>query len=99
MAWHRVIIDIDRDQPPGIEPQQWIFEDAPAIYESLGRPDGFAIYEFMEPELIQHSFFFSPVAAATPHFAKFIKANQSEVWNKPLPDGVYLLAGDASISP
>ncbi len=97
MKWYRVTFDLDNDQPPGIGPQLQIADRAIVAYQSLGEPQGFAVYDLNEIQSMRYSFFYSPIAAQ--HFLEFTKSNRSEVWDKPLPEGVHLIVGDPSVLP
>jgi hypothetical protein len=97
MDWTKVTFDLDSDQPPGIEPQWIVADRAIVAYESLGKPAGFAVYDLKDLESMLYSFFYSPIAAQ--HFLEFIKSNRSEVWDKPLPEGVHLIVGDSTVLP
>lgn len=97
MPWYKVTFDLDRDQPPGIEPQIAVALRVQQAYNALGCPDGFAVYDFADYERLLYSFFFSPVAAQ--HFAEFIKSNRHEIWDKAIPDGANLTIGDSTVSP
>jgi hypothetical protein len=94
MPWYKVTFDLDRDQPPGIEPQIAVAMRVQQAYEALGYPKGFAVYDLIDYESKLYFFFFSPVAAQ--HFAEFIASNRSEVWEEALPAQVHLTTGDAS---
>ena len=97
MNWFVITFDLDRDQPPGIQPQFAIALQAEKIYRALGFPDGFAVYHFHDWENRLYSFFFSPVAA--PHFMELIHSKRGEVWGKPLPSGAEITIGDKTVSP
>ena len=97
MSWYKVTFDLDRDQPPGIEPQIAVALRVQEAYKALGYPDGFAVYDFAGYEGLLYSFFFSPVAAQ--HLAEFIRSNRHEVWDKPLPNEAKLTIGDSTVSP
>lgn len=97
MNWYVITFDLDRDQPPGIEPQIAIAMHAQETYRALGFPRGFAVYHFHDWEIKLYSFFFSPIAV--PHFADLIGSKRGEVWNKPLPSGAEITIGDTTVFP
>jgi len=97
MAWYRVTFDLDNDQGPDLSPQYQFADRAIVAYRSLGEPQGFAVYDLNEIQSKRYSFFYSPKAAEV--FLEFIKANRSEAWEKPLPEGVHLIVGDPTILP
>ena len=97
MKWYRVTFDLDNDQPPGLGPQLQIADEAIAAYQSLGKPQGFAVYDLNEIQSMRYSFFYSPRAAEA--FSQFIKSNKSEAWDKALPQGVHLIVGDSTVLP
>lgn len=92
MPWYKVTFDLDRDQPPGIEPQIAIAQRVHEAYEALGYPKGFAVYDLNDYGTMLFVFFFSPLAAQ--HFAEFIASNRSEVWEQPIPANAQLTVGD-----
>jgi hypothetical protein len=97
MSWYRVTFDLDNDQPPGIEPQIAFALEVQRVYNALGCPNGFAVYDLSDFEHMLYSFFFSPLAAE--HFADYINSNRHEIWDKPLPDGANLTIGDSTVAP
>jgi hypothetical protein len=97
MSWYRVTFDLDNDQGPDLKPQKDIADSAIVAYESLGQPAGFAVYDLNEIGSMRYSFFYSPKAAEA--FLTLIQANRNEVWDKPLPQDVYLIVGDPTILP
>jgi hypothetical protein len=97
MLWYKVTFDLDRDQPPGIEPQIAVAVRVQEAYRALGYPEGFAVYDLADYERMLYSFFFSSLAAQ--HFAEFIKCNRSEIWDEPLPNGANLTIGDPAVTP
>lgn len=97
MPWYRVTFDLDKDQPPGIEPQIAFALEVQRVYNALGSPEGFAVYDYSDFEHLLYSFLFSPVAAQ--YFAEYINSNRHEIWDKPLPDDAKLTIGDSTVSP
>jgi len=96
MNWYRVTFDLDNDQGPDLKPQLDIADRAIVAYQSLGKPEGFAVYDLNEiPK--RYSFFYSPKAAEV--FREFIESNRSEEWDKALPESVHLIVGDPTILP
>jgi hypothetical protein len=95
MNWHVVWFDLDRDQPPGHEPQLTFFLQVARIYGSLNHPVGFALFDKWYVEKKIYAFFFSPVASV--NCKSLIDPHRNEVWDKPIPDDASCKVGDDNV--
>jgi hypothetical protein len=95
MNWHVVWFDLDRDQPPGHEPQLAFYLQVEEIYRRLNMPAGFALFDKWYVEEQYYAFWFSPVASV--HCKSLIDSHRNEVWDKPIPDDALCKVGDNNV--
>jgi len=101
MSWQVITFDLDKYQPPGIEPQIQFYLEIDKLYVLNHQPVNFALFDLHSYENQTFKFYFSPVAAdicksLIAHYAIQFNAQLTD-WDKSLPETAQCRIGTDSI--
>lgn len=98
MSWQVINFDLDKGQPPGIEPQIKFYLEIDRLFIQHSQPDNFVLFDLHSFEERTFKFYFSPLAASICKSIIVQYANQYNAqlteWLEALPENAQCRIGE-----